>query len=98
MTDVSRRQFLRHASIGAASAGVLAATGGALLSGAEAGASPLPKRTASALTNDVPAGAATDIFAHVSDLSTGQVTVFHGTDAFTITDSHLAHALAKVTQ
>lgn len=95
MIDLSRRTFLRRASLGAAGAGVLATSGTVLFStvgSAEASPSPLGQPVVGA----VPSSAATDIFAHVSDASKGEVTVFHGTQAYVVTDPALAHALAQV--
>lgn len=94
MTDLSRRHFLRTATVGAAAAGALAASGTALFSATDAVASPSAVRAAEG--SDVPAGRGSDIFAHVADLATGKVTVFHGTEAYTITDPGLAQALARV--
>jgi hypothetical protein len=72
---------------------VVAVSGTALFN-ATAGASPLPAATP--VTGEVPASTATDVFAHVSDAATGQVTVFHGTEAYVVVDRALAQALARV--
>ncbi len=93
MADVTRRQFLRSASIGAAAAGVLGAGGVAIFSDADAGASTLTATPAA--PGSVPAAKGNDIFAHVADVSRGTITVFHGDKTYTITDKSLAAALSK---
>lgn len=80
--------------MGAAAAGVLVTSGALLFTSADAGAAPLP--AASNITDQVPGSTSTDIFAHVSDASSGQITVFHGTEAYTVVDPALAQALARV--
>ena len=87
---------MRNASIAAASAGAAAATGTALFSAVTAAASPLAAKSISA--GEVPGAAGADIFAHVADASTGRITVFHGTEAFSLVDPALARALAQAAQ
>jgi hypothetical protein len=95
MPDVTRRQFLRHASIGAAAAGALAAGGtGIFQAVSSAGAAPLPFDASPA----TPALEGSDIFAHVADAKSGEITIFVGTKAVSYTNPDLAQQLLRAAQ
>jgi hypothetical protein len=96
MPDVSRRQFLRTTSIGAAAAGVLAVGGHSLLTAVETtvGAAPAapPASTDDALLED------SDVFARVVDAKAGHIRIFIGTKAVDYTDQALAQTLLRAAQ
>jgi hypothetical protein len=95
MPDVTRRQFLRHASLGAAATGVLAAGGAGLFQAVTgAGATPLAFDSSPA----TPALEGSDIFAHVVDAKAGQITIFVGTKAVSYTNQDLAQQLLRAAQ
>ena len=97
MADVTRRHFLRTAGIGAAAVTVMGATGTAIFDAANAGASTSATPVAGpagVAASAVPSGKSGDIFAHVSDVKAGKITIFSGTSAYTITNPALAAALA----
>ena len=77
MPDVSRRQFLRTASLGAAATGVLASGAAGVLHVADAAASPLHLDAG----RGGPPLDGSDIFAHVIDARSGQMTLFVGDQA-----------------
>ncbi len=89
-SEVSRRDFLRTASVGAAATGIVAVGGGKLLD------TSLGSRSPEAAAG--PSLEGSDIFAHVSDAKTGQLTIFVGTKAVEYQDRHLAQLLAKAAQ
>ena len=93
--DLSRRQFLRHASIGAAAAGVAAVGGTAVFTAiSSAEAAPL----AFSASSDTPTLEGSDIFAHVVDAKTGQITILVGTKAVSYTNRDLAQQLLRAAQ
>jgi hypothetical protein len=96
MPDVSRRNFLRNASLGAAATGVVALGGGGLFQAAtSAGAAPLASQ------GDSPAAPAvdgTDIFAHVVDAKAGRITLFAGTKEVSYTNRDLAQQILRAAQ
>jgi hypothetical protein len=99
MTDVSRRQFLRHASIGAVATGALAAGGGVLFQAVSSGhpdasAAPLKLSTTAA----PPDLEGSDVFAHVVDAKAGQITIFVGSKSISYTSHDLAQALMRAAQ
>jgi hypothetical protein len=95
MPDVTRRQFLRTASIGAAATGVLAAGGAGLFQAVTtAGAAPLVSDSSPA----TPALEGSDVFAHVVDAKAGQITIFAGTKAISFTNRDLAQQLLRAAQ
>jgi len=96
MADVTRRQFLRHASIGAVATGALAAGGAGIFQAVSGSADAAPLRPlASAAT---PAMEGSDIFAHVVDAKKGLITIFVGTRAVTYTNTDLAQQLLRASQ
>jgi hypothetical protein len=95
MPDVTRRVFLRNASLGAAAAGVLAAGGVGLVDAVtSASASPL-QEDSSVATPDLEGS---DIFAHVANAKTGEITLFYGTKSVSYTDPRLAQQLLRAAQ
>lgn len=95
MTDVTRRQFLRNASIGAAAAGVLAVGGPALITGVEsAGSTP----TALPAGGEASALEGSDVFARVIDAKAGTIKIFLGTKAVDYTNPVLAQQLLRAVQ
>jgi hypothetical protein len=95
MPDVSRRQFLRRASYGAAATGVLAAGGATLFEAVgSAGASSLAADASPA----TPALAGSDIFAHVVDARSGEITIFVGTKSVSYKNQALAQQLLRAAQ
>jgi hypothetical protein len=95
MPDVTRRQFLRNASLGAAATGVLA-VGGAGLFDAVSSASATPLTSDSGLATPTLEGS--DVFAHVVDAKSGQITIFVGTKAVSYTNRELAQQLLRAAQ
>jgi hypothetical protein len=96
MPDVTRRQFLRNASLGAAAAGVLAVGGPSILNAVETtvGATPAALPT----TEDMMALEGSDVFARVLDAKAGHIKIFAGTKAIDYTDQALAQKLLRATQ
>lgn len=93
MTDVTRRTFLRNASLGAAATGVLA-VGGAGLFQAATSASAVPLGS----QGDNPSATAlegTDVFAHVADAKAGRITLFVGTKEVSYIDHGLAQQILR---
>ena len=95
MTDVSRRQFLRHAGIGAAATGAVALGGVTLFES-------LTSASATSLASDAspatPHLEGSDIFAHIEDARTGQMTIFFGSKAVPYTNKDLAQLLLQAAQ
>lgn len=89
MGDLTRRGFLRTASISAAVAGGAVAAGGIAL--------PLVE-DAGAAVGDMPGAATVDgpVVAHLIDPSSGTVAVYHGDRVVTVVNQSLAHAMAAV--
>jgi len=95
MPPVSRRHFLRATTAGAAAAGVLAATGASLFeTTGGAGATTL----ATDASPSSPHLEGSDIFAHVVNARTGEMTIFVGTTAVSYTNRDLAQALLRAAQ
>jgi hypothetical protein len=95
MPDVTRRQFLRHASLGAAVTGVLAAGGAGLFQAVSSSdATSLPFESSPA----TPTLEGSDVFAHVVDAKSGQITIFVGTKAISYTSPDLAQQLVRAAQ
>jgi hypothetical protein len=95
MPNISRRRFLRNASIGAAATGVAAAGGLGLLTGVS-GADVAPLKPADAV--DTPIIDGSGVVAHVVDARSGQISLFVGTQQINYTNQALAQALVKATQ
>jgi hypothetical protein len=93
MEPTNRRDFLKHAGVAAAVAGAAVAAPVTLAD------------AASALTEDkkapsVPADAKVDrhIVAHLRDVQTGEVAIYSGERAVTVTDKRLAALLYKASR
>jgi len=95
MPSISRRHFLRNASIGAAATGVVAAGGLNLLTGAAGAGATTP------LKATPPAGPILEgsgVVAHVVDAKSGQISLFVGTKHINYTNQALAQELLKATK
>ena len=87
--DMSRRSFLRHASLGAAAAGAAATVGPSLLGMAGSAA---PEVTT--VVDDTGADAVEGpLVAHVVDASKGTVAVYHGAQEVIVQSPSLVRAL-----
>ena len=93
MPNISRRHFLRNASIGAAATGVAAAGGLNFLAGVSAADSP-PKTTPA----DAPVEDGSGVVAHVLDARTGKISLYVGTKHVSYTNQALAQELLKATK
>ncbi len=92
MPSISRRHFLRNASIGAAATGVAAAGGLNLLTGVtSADAATTPGTNAP--TGPVLEGSG--VVAHVVDAKAGKISLFVGTKHINYTNQALAQELLK---
>jgi hypothetical protein len=92
MPSISRRHFLRNASIGAAATGVAAAGGLNLLTGITSADAATPSGT------NAPAGPALEgsgVIAHVVDAKAGKISLFVGTKHINYTNQALAQELLK---
>jgi hypothetical protein len=96
MPDVSRRQFLRTASLGAAAAGVLAVAGPGVLTAVESTVEGTP--SASSATDDPNALEGSDVFARVVDAKAGHIKIFVGTKSVDYTNQALAQQLLRAAQ
>jgi cell division ATPase FtsA len=95
MPNISRRIFLRNASIGAAATGVAAAGGLNLLTGVAGAAAATPPKT---VTPDAPVLEGSGVVAHVVDAKSGQISLFVGTKHINYTNQALAQELLKATK
>jgi hypothetical protein len=93
MSNVSRRQFLRNASLGAAAAGALAVGGTSLVTAIASTGSPsaLPD------TNDEPLDGS-DVFARVVDAKAGKIKIYVGKKEVDYTNQSLAQQLLRASQ
>jgi hypothetical protein len=102
MTDVTRRQFLRHASIGAAAAGVLAVGGTSIVTAIEsANGSPdgwSGGQGSASSADEVEGLEGSDVFARVVDAKAGHIKIFVGTKAVDYTNPALAQQLMRAVQ
>jgi hypothetical protein len=95
MPNISRRRFLRNASIGAAATGVAAAGGLSLLTGVSGADAATPPKATS------PEGPVLDgsgVVAHVVDAKSGKISLFVGTKHIDYTNQALAQELLKATK
>lgn len=90
--NITRRRFLRHASMGAAAAGAVAA-GGVGVFGALGGAASAAPALAS--SSDTPTMEGSSVIVHVVDAKKGRITVFDGTQEKDVTNFDLAQMLMK---
>lgn len=98
MQKLSRRNFLKQGTVAAAAAGVVASM--PALPGFLGGAESTAPAVESAVAGDLPAGAklAGPIVAHVTDVSTGEVSVFFGKSQVVLHDPQLAARLFRAAQ
>ncbi len=95
MPDISRRRFLRNASLGAAAVGSVAVVGTSVVSPSLfTSAAGAPKRTGS---NDH-AESNENVVAHVVDAKSGTIAVFVGTRKIEFQSHDLTRQLIAVTQ
>jgi hypothetical protein len=98
MPGISRRRFLRDASLGAVAVGTVAALGPAALGSASASASALPGATGAGLAGALSSArprAEGEVMAHVVDAAKGTIAIYSGTTKVTIDDRAVAQALLK---
>jgi hypothetical protein len=95
MPHISRRHFLRNASIGAAATGVAAAGGLSLLTGVSGADAATPSKTTSP---DGPVLEGSGVVAHVVDAKKGKISIFVGTRHIDYTNQALAQELLKATK
>jgi hypothetical protein len=95
MPNISRRHFLRNASIGAAATSVVAAGGLGLLTGVNDAGAATP---AGATTPDAPILEGSGVVAHVVDAKKGKISLFVGTKHIDYTNQALAQELLKAAQ
>jgi hypothetical protein len=93
LSDVSRRTFLRRGTVAAAAIGLVGSVPG--LSGLLAGsASEAPAVESGATQAEAEAGnLAQPLLAHVKDLNTGEISLFHGETEVVVRDPALARRL-----
>jgi len=89
MSALSRRSFLRSGSLTVAAAGVMTAVPGFSTLLATSGVDAPAVDTATATALDNPA-LDSSLVAHVRDLSTGEIAVYHGTDEYVFHDPQMA--------
>jgi hypothetical protein len=96
MPGISRRRFLRDASLGAAAVGAFAVVGPQALGAASASASPVRPGPGTD-SQSLPASAATgtDVMAHVVDDKSGTISLYSGTKKITFQNHALAEALLR---
>jgi hypothetical protein len=95
MPNISRRHFLRNASIGAAATGVVAAGGLNLLTGVPVADAATPSKAPEA---DGPVLEGSGVVAHVVDAKSGKISLFVGTKHIHYTNRALAQELLKATK
>jgi|GEM_PF-3327993 len=96
MENISRRRFLRDASIGAATLGAAATVGQGAL--AKLAAAPAAKATGSAALaassgTSSSLGAKDEVMAHVVGGPAGTIEIYSGTEVVTLHDQRVANAL-----
>jgi hypothetical protein len=93
MPSLSRRIFLRNASIGVVATGAAAAGGlGFLTDPADAATS---RHAAAAETPELPLLEGTGVVAHVVDAKTGEIALYYGTTHVSYQDPALAQKLLR---
>jgi hypothetical protein len=97
MPHISRRHFLRNASIGAAATGVAAAGGLGFLTGGVNGADAVTPPSNSTPPNG-PLLDGSGVIAHVVDAKSGEISLYVGTKHVSYTSQALAQELLKATQ
>jgi hypothetical protein len=101
MPAISRRRFLRDASLGAAAVGTIAVAGpkafGVRTASAQAttsGAAPATSPAGNQSTNSTSAGG-TEVMAHVANDGSGIISIYSGTRKVTLQDPAVTEALLK---
>jgi hypothetical protein len=92
MPNISRRIFLRNASLGAAATGVAAAGGLNLLTAVSSADAATPPKTT---TSSGPLLEGSGVVAHVVDAKAGKISLFVGTKHIEYTNQALAQELLK---
>ena len=95
MPNISRRHFLRNASIGAAATGVAAAGGLNLLTGVSSADAATPSKTTA---SSGPLEEGSGVIAHVVDAKSGKISLFVGTKHIEYTNQALAQELLKASR
>jgi hypothetical protein len=89
---LSRRSFLRSGTIAAAAVGVVGSVPG--LSGLLAGGAAAPAVESAATQSETDLGSLSQpLLAHVKDLDTGEISLFHGESEVVVRDPALARRL-----
>lgn len=94
MPDISRRLFLRNASIGAVATGAVAAGGLGIFS-AVGGAEAVPVASSPTGTSHLDGSG---LIAHVTDAKKGQISIYVGTKQINYTNHDLAQQLLRAAQ
>jgi hypothetical protein len=95
MPAISRRRFLRDASLGAAAVGAIAAVGPSALSlatASSAAAAPVTSHEQSVASSPSPE---TEVIAHVVDRSSGTISIYSGTQKVTFQNRAVTETLLK---
>ncbi|MGA7173043.1 MAG: twin-arginine translocation signal domain-containing protein [Candidatus Dormiibacterota bacterium] len=92
MNRVSRRTFLRQASLGAAAVGVATTVPSFLRPGSKSTGKSAAVRPMGRVTQDGP------LVAHIDDVNTGEITVMVGTRQVTLQNDQIARQLLGATQ
>lgn len=102
MEDISRRRFLRHASLGAVAVGTVAAVGPSVFSTMTASGASATPVGAAVLTKDhtlsEARGPQPELMAHIVDQSSGTIALYSGTRMVTFQDRAVTDALLKALQ
>ncbi len=96
MPAISRRRFLRDASLGAAAVGTIAAVGPSafsLATASGAAATPVTSHEQSAVPASPSPG--TEVMAHVVDPSSGTISIYSGTQKVTFQNRAVTETLLK---
>jgi hypothetical protein len=97
MSLLSRRSFLRNGSVTVVAAGVVTAIPGlSSLLTASAADVPALDGTVTNVVEDPSLGS--ELVAHVRDLATGEIAVYHGTEEFTFHDREMAARLFRASR
>jgi hypothetical protein len=102
MSAISRRRFLRDASLGAAAVGTVAVVGNSAFGVATAKSSAAAPLSSPALSSDRDLGTSrmpgTEVMAHIVDDPSGTISLYAGTTKVTFQDRALTEALLKAVQ
>ncbi len=98
MPEITRRRFIRDASLSAAAVGTVAAAGPALLGSVGNAAEATTAATASVGADTAAVTNGGTILAHLLDAESGTFAVYFGTQEVTIQSPELAQKLASATR